>query len=188
MDKSVRTIFGDAATATLIEGSDVDSILEFEFGTDGSGYDKLIIPASGEKRKEVFDITENQDESGNIRTEENIFMDGAEIFNFTIDVVPKCIENVLKNNKLSDKDIDLFVFHQANKFMLEYLRKIMSISNEKFVVDMEDTGNTVSSSIPLALKRAEKSGRINKGDRLMLIGFGVGLSWGAIVIDWNNVD
>lgn len=185
MDKSVRTIFGDGAAAVLIEKKDALNIGNFEFGTDGSGYDKLIIPASGIKELSYDNADKEQiDSSKNVRTAKNIFMDGSAIFNFTIDTVPECIENVLEKNNMEKSDIDMFVFHQANKFMLDHLRKILDIPKEKYIVDIETTGNLVSASIPIALKNAELAGKIKKGDKVLIVGYGVGLSWGAVVIKY----
>lgn len=161
LDKSTRTIFGDAGAATLICDCN-GSIREFDLGTDGSGYESLIIP------------------SVNV----NLYMSGLDIFNFTIRVVPQSINNVLEKNNLTLDDIDLFVFHQANKFMLDYLRKIIKIPEDKFYVNMKDIGNTVSASIPIALKRARQDGKLHKGDKVLLTGFGVGLSWGSTIITY----
>lgn len=161
MDKSTRTIFGDAGAATLIcdcEGS----IGEFDLGTDGSGYESLIIPT----------------------VNANLYMSGLDIFNFTIRVIPQSIKNILEKNNLTLDDINLFVFHQANKFILDYLRKIIKIPEDKFYVNMKDIGNTVSASIPIALKRAEKERKLHKGDKVLLTGFGVGLSWGSTIITY----
>jgi 3-oxoacyl-[acyl-carrier-protein] synthase III len=183
LDKSTRTIFGDGAAATLIS-NEGHLIGEFDLGTDGSGYDKLIIPAGG-ARTPVSDITKiEKNDNGSVRTDENIFMSGTDIFNFTIRIVPKSINELLQSEGLTISDIDLFVLHQANKFMLEFLRKKIGIPESKFVIDMEDTGNTVSATIPIALKRAESCGRLKKGDKVLICGFGVGLSWGSAIIDW----
>ena len=111
-------------------------------------------------------------------------MNGPEIFNFTLDVVPKTFDEVLKKNGLTKKQIDLFVFHQANKFMLDVLRRTCLIPKAKFYVNMEDVGNTVSASVPIALARAEADGTLKKGMKVMIVGFGVGLSWGATIITW----
>lgn len=185
MDKSTRTIFGDGAAATLITESDIEKIGAFVFGTDGSGYKNLIIPAGGLRKPRNEDTKrEIHDDGGSIRTEENIYMNGSEIFNFTIRVVPKCFCEVLAKNNMEAEDINLFVFHQANKFMLDYLRKKMNIPEEKFYVNLSNIGNTVSASIPIALSMASAEGRIHKGDKIMLVGFGVGLSWGATIIQW----
>lgn len=182
MDKSVRTIFGDGATATFIDRKSSEKIGQFCFGTDGNGFDKLIIPSSGMNKAENNNAM--SDSNGNIRTPENLFMDGAEIFNFTIDTVPEVVNNVLKKNNLNLHDIDLFIFHQANEFILKYLKKIIKIPNEKFYVNLEKIGNTVSSSIPIALKMAENDNKLKKCYKVMLVGFGVGLSWGATIITY----
>ena len=157
-DKSTRTIFGDGAAAVLIDKEIAAKIGMFSFGTDGSGAEKLIV------RDGI------------------LFMDGPEIFNFTLDVVPKTIEDVLAKNGLTRDDIDLYVFHQANKFMLDTIRKVNGLPRDKFYVNLETTGNTVSSTIPIALRQLEEVGKLNSGMKVMLVGFGVGLSWGATVV------
>ena len=128
---------------------------------------------------------EKEDSNGNIRSEENLFMNGQEIFNFTIEVVPKTINQILKKAQLNQEDIDFFVFHQANKFMLEYLRKKTKIPKEKFIVSFSEYGNTVSSTIPIALKNKIDDGTIRNDHTILLVGFGVGYSWGATVLRWN---
>lgn len=183
MDKSNRTIFGDGAAATLIcEGG--HDIGEFNLGTDGSGKDYLIVP-SGASRLAVSEETSKEiEDNGSVRTQNNLYMNGPEVFNFSIRVVPQSIKNILDKHNLDLANIDLFVFHQANKFMLDYLRKKIKIPEEKFYFDMEDIGNTVSATIPIALKRAEEKGRLKKGDKVLIIGFGVGLSWGSTILTW----
>jgi 3-oxoacyl-[acyl-carrier-protein] synthase-3 len=109
-------------------------------------------------------------------------MDGGEIFNFTSKAVPELVENVLQKNNLKQDEIDLFVFHQANKFMINFLRKQLDIEKDKFYVFMENVGNTVSSTIPIALYEAQKEG-VLKGN-VLLAGFGVGYSWGATILKW----
>ena len=185
MDKSVRTLFGDGASATLINEYIANDIGNFEFGTDGSGWDKFVIPYSGARTaNNNQDLNEYSDDNGNVRSNRNIYMDGAEIFNFTIEKIPTAVRNVLNKNNLTMTDIDLFVFHQANVFMLDHLKKIMKIEDERFYISMENIGNTVSSSIPIALKTADSEGILHKGKKVMLVGFGVGLSWGATIVDW----
>lgn len=186
LDKSTRTIFGDAAAATLIcEGEDVHEIGDFDLGTDGSGADNLIIPAGGMKMpKTELTAIEEVDDSRCTRCQDNLYMNGAEVFNFTISRVPATVENILRKSYLTKENIDLFVFHQANKFMLDFLRKKLRIPAEKFYINIQDIGNTVSASIPIALKRAEAEMLINKNDKVMLVGFGVGLSWGSTILTW----
>ena len=182
-DKSNRTIFGDGAAATLVcEGG--HEIGDFDLGTDGSGKDYLIVPAGASRLARSEETAKEIDDNNSIRTQNNLYMNGPEVFNFTIRVVPQSIKNVLDKHKLELSDIDLFVFHQANKFMLDYLKKKMKIPDDKFYCDMEDIGNTVSATIPIALKRAEGKGKLKKGDRVLAIGFGVGLSWGSTILTW----
>lgn len=182
-DKSTRTIFGDAATSTLVSRNGHE-ILDFELGTDGSGKDILIIPAGGSREPCSVETSKEESYDGSLRSKNNLFMDGTEVFNFTIRVVPQNVSKTLVKHNLSIDDIDLFVFHQANKFMLDYLREKIKIPKEKFYINIHDIGNTVSSTIPIALKRAESEGRLKKGDKVMLTGFGVGLSWGSTIIKW----
>jgi 3-oxoacyl-[acyl-carrier-protein] synthase III len=186
-DKSVRTIFGDAAAATLIQGSSEisEAIYGFSYGTDGSGFNNLIVPSGGMRSpKSVISSIETVDVSGNIRSQDDLFMDGAEIFAFTMKMIPNTLDEILSNNNLSINDIDLFVFHQANKFMLDHLRKKLSIPEEKFYINFSDCGNTVSSTIPIALKRALQQDILKPGIKLCVMGFGVGYSWAGAIIEW----
>jgi 3-oxoacyl-[acyl-carrier-protein] synthase-3 len=187
MDKSVRTIFGDAAAATLVDGGGALGIGEFALGTDGAEPAHVIVPAGAMRRPRSGETgLAREDESGNVRSDDNIFMNGPEIFNFTLDVVPETLERTLALNGLAKQDVDLFVFHQANVFMLTALRRAIKIPEDKFFVDIADIGNTVSSSIPIALARAEAKGRLKAGMKVMVVGFGVGLSWGATVLTWTK--
>jgi len=182
-DISNRAIFGDAATATLISYENNYKIKEFTLGTDGSGKDNLIVKNRGMKFPFKSGAEEIEYGTGNFYTDNNLYMNGPEIFNFTIDNVPPLIHANLAINKLSMDDIDYFIFHQANQFMLEYLRKKIKIPTEKFCIDIENTGNTVSNTIPIALKNAIDKGIIRAGQKVMLVGFGVGYSWGAVTIE-----
>lgn len=175
-DKGNRTIFGDAATATLISTDGFAEIGDFVLGTDGSGAEDLIVKTGGMAFPEkANDLT--FDENGNPYSSDYLYMNGAAIFNFTLRVVPKMVRQTLEKNNLSNDDIDLYVFHQANSFMLTHLRKKLKIAEEKFFINMADIGNTVSSTIPIALKDAQNAGLL-KGN-ILIAGFGVGLSWGA---------
>ena len=182
-DKSNKTIFGDGATATIIEKSTKEGIFEFSLGTDGSGYKNLIVPNGGLRNKYDINAKEIDDGSGSIRTNNNLYMNGPEIFNFTIDAVPKVVSDVLKKNKTNIDGIDYIIFHQANKYMIEYLRKKIKIPKEKFYINMLYTGNTVSSTIPIALKDCFDNKIIKSGDKILIVGFGVGYSWGATIIE-----
>lgn len=178
-DKGNRTIFGDAATATLISSEGFAEIGNFVLGTDGSGAENLIVKTGGTAYPEKANDLEF-DENGNPHSSDYLYMNGAEIFNFTLRVVPKMIRQTLEKNDLSNEDINLYVFHQANSFMLSHLRKKLKISEDKFFINMAEIGNTVSSTIPIALKDAQDS-ELLKGS-ILIAGFGVGLSWGACTL------
>jgi 3-oxoacyl-[acyl-carrier-protein] synthase-3 len=181
-DKANRSIFGDGAAATIISETGVNKIFEFELGTDGSGMNNLIV-RNGALRNQFNPFEkETIDESGNLSNNNFLYMNGPEIFNFTIENVPTLVNKVLTKNSLSLESIDYFIFHQANKYMLDYLRKKTKIPIEKFYQNMENTGNTVSSTIPIALKDCFERNLVKKGDKVLLAGFGVGYSWGATII------
>jgi 3-oxoacyl-[acyl-carrier-protein] synthase-3 len=184
-DKSVRTLFGDAAAATLVraEPGELDAIGPFVFGTDGSGARNLIVPSGGMRcRTAAGEAAEDKD--GNWRSADDLYMNGAELFSFTMREVPDSINRLLRKTATAIGDYDFFVFHQANSYMLNHLRKVLRIPEERFVLAMADCGNTVSSTIPIALKHALQDGRLKSGHRVMLVGFGVGYSWGAVSLIW----
>lgn len=174
-DRSVRTIFGDAGTATLLEKRDgVGGIGPVVFGTDGRGGKNFVAPQGGFR--------------GAARESEGhraLWMNGPEIFNFTLSAVPQAVRAVLDRAQLSLEQIDLVVPHQANEYMLETLRKKLGVPSEKFVVELARFGNTVSGTIPIALACAMQQQRLRAGMKVLLIGFGVGYSWGAAIIDWS---
>lgn len=190
-DKSVRTLFGDAAAATLIEAvsSQEDSTpAPFAFGTDGKGGENLIVPAGGLRTPSTPETAQAvTDENGNWRSQNNLFMNGAEIFTFTIRTIPDCVNRLLTKAHKRIEDVDFFVFHQANQYMLEHLRKKMGIPPEKFSLCLGHCGNTVSSTIPIALKHASMEGQLQDGQLVMLVGFGVGYSWGATLLHWPTL-
>ena len=111
-------------------------------------------------------------------------MNGTEIFNFTLESVASLVKQILQKNQLQQEDIDLFIFHQANQFMLDYLRKKIKIPQEKFFIAMEHCGNTVSSTIPIAMKHAFAEEKIKKGSKVLIAGYGVGYSWGGTVLQF----
>ena len=182
-DKSTRTLFGDAAAATLVEASAERGIGEFVLGTDGSGAERLIIPAGAWARPSSPETrVETKNKWGNVRTPENLYMDGPEILKFSMEVAPGCMNDTLARNGTSLEGLRLVVLHQASHMMLVKLREVLSIPEEKFVFNIEKYGNTVSSTIPIALYDSMKSGRLGKGDSVLVMGFGVGLSWGGTVL------
>ncbi len=186
-DRSVRTLFGDAATATWIRRSDEPGLGRFVMGTDGSGAENLIVPAGGlRQRSSQKSSREFQDESGNTRSADHLSMNGPTLFEFALRRVPDLANRVLESNDLGgDCQPHWYVFHQASGFMLEQLRSKMSIPREKVVYHLREVGNTVSSTIPLALREYEQLGRFSVGEKLLLLGFGVGYSWGGTILTWR---
>ncbi|WP_309620626.1 ketoacyl-ACP synthase III [Salinibacterium sp.] len=185
LDKSVRTIFGDGAAATLVEATEgPEALVGFTYGSNGAGGKNLIVPHGGLRSGEDIAPKASMATRGLTESGYDLFMDGPEIFSFTIDIVPASVDEILAKAGVGFDDIDLFVFHQANAFMLEHLRKKLGIPKEKFFVALEESGNTVSSTIPIALTEAVRRGELAPGMRVMMLGFGVGLSWGGLVATW----
>lgn len=174
-DRALKTLIGDGATGFLVSEKSADNIGKFVFGTDGEGYKDIIIQAGGERMSLS---------STNGEMEENLTMNGINVFTFAITSMPPIIDEVLIKNGLTKDDIDFFVFHQANKTILEYLRKKINVPQEKFYINMASVGNTSSCTIPLALKMAEEDGLLKKGMAVLILGFGVGLSWCGTVVRW----
>lgn len=178
-DKGNRTIFGDAGSATLISTEGLAEIGNFSLGTDGRGAENLIIKTGAFRHKNAMnDLI--FDEKANPTSSDYLFMNGSEIFNFTIDIVPTLVKDILDKNELSKEDIDGYIFHQANAFMLNFLRKKLKIEEEQFHYYMSEVGNTVSSTIPIVLYEKLKENKL-KGN-LLLAGFGVGYSWGGCIL------
>lgn len=190
-DNAVKPLFGDAATATLITAVDTeaDGISGFAYGTDGSGAENLIVPVGGMKRPYgVTSVEESCDEYGNCRTNENLYMNGSAIMNFSLDKVPGAVDEILGKTGNTRNDVDYFVFHQANKFMLEFLREKCDLADCPYWNDVANYGNTVSSSIPIALKDLLAAGDNAGLKRVMILGFGVGLSWGGCMVDLTKIN
>lgn len=182
-DKSVRTIFGDGAAATLIApASGTARLGPFVFGTDGRGGPNLIVPTGGMRNPAgTSPAPDEEDEDGNTRNRDSLYMNGGEVFNFTLQRIPRLVADLMAKAELVEADIDLYVFHQANDYMLEALRKKLKLPTEKFWVSMSHCANTVSATIPIALVDAMAAGRLQPGSRVMLAGFGVGYSWGGCI-------
>ena len=180
-DKSNRSIFGDGAAACLISTEGFAEIGEFSLGTDGSGANNLIVKTGAARQK---DITGKfvEDEEGHIWYDDYLYMNGGNIFNFTLEAVPAMMKEILEKNKLEKDQIDYYVFHQANKFMLNTIRKVCVLPKDKFYVNLVSTGNTVSSTVLIGLKECMDNGTIKEGDKVMISGFGVGLSWGGTIL------
>lgn len=176
-----RVLFGDGATATVISKAGFAEIGESIYGTDGSGAEAIILKNRANRTPNITGY-ETIDDQQNVRRDDYFYMNGEQVFKFTIDRVPQLISDTLEKNHLGKESIDFYVFHQANKFMLNTIRKVCGISKEKFYVNIENTGNTTSSTIPIALKDCIDRQLIRKGQLVMVAGFGVGLSWSATVL------
>ena len=180
-DKSNRSIFGDGAAACLISTDGFAVIGEFCLGTDGSGAENLIVKTGAARcRKANGNVVE--DEDGHQRFDDYLYMNGSAIFNFTLEAVPAMMKVILEKNQMEKDDVDYYVFHQANKFMLNTIRKVCVLPKDKFYVNLEETGNTVSSTVMISLKDNLDKGVITPGMKVMISGFGVGLSWGGTIL------
>jgi 3-oxoacyl-[acyl-carrier-protein] synthase-3 len=187
-DKSNRTIFGDGSSATLITSEPNKErftafIGNFAYGTDGSGYEKLILKNSGIHHKCIKSEDRYDEEGSFVSNDDFLFMDGKEIFSFTAFEVPLLIKRILDSNGVRIEDVSMYIFHQANEFMLDFVRNRCKIPKERFYISLGDVGNTVSSTIPIALKRFIDESNIRIKDRILLAGFGVGLSLGGVIIE-----
>ncbi len=170
-NESISSLFGDAGTASLIEYKKNTKSF-FSFASDGVGYDNIIL-----KNPNFYPQKKN---------DKYLDMDGAKVFQFAITEVPKQINDLLIKNNINIGDIDFFVFHQANKFIIDHIKKKMSIPNNKILFSLEKFGNTNSASIPITLN-SNQSKIKNKPKKLLLCGFGVGLSWGSSIIDIDDL-
>ena len=180
-DKSNRSIFGDGAAACLISTEGFAKIGEFALGTDGSGANNLIVK-TGASRHKNHTGKSVEDVEGHIWYDDYLYMNGGAIFNFTLDTVPLMMEEILKKNHLERESINYYIFHQANKFMLDTIRKVCALPKERFYNNLSETANTVSSTILIALKDNLEKSSIFPGMKVMISGFGVGLSWGGTIL------
>jgi 3-oxoacyl-[acyl-carrier-protein] synthase-3 len=175
-DRSLRTIFGDGAAATLIDASDEPTLTAFQFGTDGRGADTLLV-AKGGARAEGDAIQPRHRQ----RWPSQLYMDGPSLINFTVAAVPELVEQVLAAANLKQDDIDLYLFHQATLKMLDQLRQRIDLTEEQMPMALKDYGNTVSATIPILIDEVRRDGRLQPEMRSMLIGFGVGWSWAGCI-------
>ena len=167
-----RVLFGDGSSSTIISKKKIRGsyeILNFLHGTDGAGHNNAIMKNFGNK----YRLSKNKKDN-------NLFLDGPGLYDFALNGIPNQIQIFLKKNKIKFNQIDYFVFHQANKFMLKGLQRKMKIPNNRIIIDMKNTGNTTSSSIPIVMKKHEK--KFQKGNKILLAGFGGGLSWGICLL------
>ncbi|MBC7256161.1 MAG: ketoacyl-ACP synthase III [Chloroflexi bacterium] len=179
-DRSTCVLFGDGAGAVLLRAAEGRAgILASLLGADGSGADLLIIPAGGSAQPPSRETVE-----GRLHY---LRMNGREVFRFATRVVPRAIEQVAQKAGLKVRDIDLIIAHQANLRILEAVAKRLDLPMERFVVNLQEYGNTSAASVPIALCEAIQNGRIQPGQHLVLVGFGAGLTWAAVALKWGEV-
>jgi len=185
-DRAVVPLFGDAGTATLLERCEPEQgFLGFKMGTNGKGAPYLIWPTSGLRKPRSEETSRiSADKSGNMRREDDMAMDGAAIFVFTLKTVPKMIEDLLTDAAMTVDDIDLFVFHQASELIVETSAKKLKIPRAKLHYKLHDVGNSGGSTVAVALTDAWIKGRIKPGMKIVLSAFGVGLSWAGTIMRW----
>jgi 3-oxoacyl-[acyl-carrier-protein] synthase III len=183
-DRSARVLFGDGAAVSLLEPGDAQhGMRDFIYGTSGKGHDCFWIPAGGARLpRSAATAMEEAESGGSTRTLENIHMNGMGVLAFVNSKVPKQVRALLERNQLSVDDVDLFVFHQASALALDALERALKIPPAKVYRKLSDIGNTVSASIPIALRCALDEGRVRSGDLVVLCGFGVGLSWASALV------
>jgi 3-oxoacyl-[acyl-carrier-protein] synthase III len=185
-DKVNAPLYGDAGTATIIEKGDF-GLSYFSLNSDGSGFEAIKIPAGGSRNmSDCENLKEKTDKYGNIRSDHQIYMDGGEVFNFTMREVPKDIKNLLSYANTDIESLDYMVFHQANKFMTDFFSKKLKVASEKIPYCLDKFGNTSSASIPLTISSELSSELKTKRKKILMSGFGAGLSWGTALIDFNN--
>ncbi len=177
-DRSTAMLFGDGGSATALEFDGTSDSMKFILGTDGGGYENLRIPAGGFRQRSSEDtLVRTAAVDGNLRGPEDLYMDGGEIFNFTLSAVPRLVKNLAKEIELDLATVDGFLFHQANEFMIKHIAKKLKLDLDKVPMTIGKYGNTSSASIPLTLTDWAHAGtNIN----LLMTGFGVGYSYGAV--------
>lgn len=168
-DYSTQLLFGDAAASFYLDSSSIDRIGSFIFGTDGSGYENIMI---------------KNDDENDFQSPKHYYMNNVNVFTFTITEVPILISDILKKNNLIIDDIDYFVLHQANKKIIQTIGNELEIPDEKLVIDMTEIGNTSSASIPICMRNLVNKGKLKDGMKILIAGYGVGFSWGGTVITW----
>jgi 3-oxoacyl-[acyl-carrier-protein] synthase-3 len=179
-DRSLRTIFGDAGAATLIDASDTPTLQGFKYGTNGAGANTLIVSNRGARPNETAISPRHRQ-----RWASDLYMDGPGIISFTLDVIPQVLSEVRQSCNLQEADVDLYIFHQATRKLLSLLHEQLDLNDERMPIRMEHVGNTVSCTIPILIKELRESGRIKRGANNIMVGFGVGWSWAACA--WQDL-
>ncbi len=187
-DKSSYPLFGDAGTATALVYDEQASNIYFNLQSDGNEYKSIIIPHGGGRHHiDMSSFEEHEVEPGIIRHQRNLCLDGMAIFNFSLREVAPNVNAALSFANRSKEEIDYFVFHQANLIMNESVRKKLKVEKEKVPYSLADYGNTSSASIPITMIHCLSNTLRNGQNKLLLCGFGVGLSWGSVILETNNL-
>lgn len=179
-DRSLRTIFGDAAAATLVEASDEQSMTGFEFGTDGSGGDTLLVRSGGHRGPETALEPRNRK-----RWPSELYMDGPSLLSFTVGAVPPVVDSIVRKANLTRDDLDLYLMHQATEKLLSQLQIALKIDPEKMPINLRDVGNTVSATLPILIDQLREQKKLDKTLTNLMMGFGVGWSWAGCV--WKDI-
>ena len=184
-DRATKLLFSDGAAATWVSGSGSNAgLIDIDCGAFGKGFDATWVPAGRSRRPSSTDTSwEREDASGNIRTMEQLHMDGKRMLAMVGSLVPKQVRQLLQRNGLTSDDIDLFVFHQASKLVLDSLEKLLRLPPDKNFRNLKELGNMTSASIPVALKDALEGGMLKRGDRVVISGFGAGFSFGSAILE-----
>lgn len=186
-DRGLVPLHGDAAVATLLEpaAEPGTGLLGVLLGTEGTGAKHLMIPASGARQPRTAETKRDiTDASGSVRTDEHLAMNGPAIFHFSVYKVPDVIRDALVKFRVTLEDVDLVIFHQANRTMLELIYKALGVPEAKRFYFLEKIGNTSGAATPLALAEAVRQGKVRPGSRVLLASFGAGLSWGVALLRW----
>ncbi len=183
-DKVNVPLYGDAGTATLIEKGDYGNSV-FILHTDGSGEEAVKIPAGMRNPLTPDSLVVTEREDGNKRNDIQVYMDGMEVFNFAIRVVPKGVKEMMKATDAELDDIDYIVFHQSNRFMTDFFVKKLKFNSDKVPYCIDRFGNTSSASVPLTIV-SELKDKLNVPTRVVMCGFGAGLSWGTALVNFND--
>ena len=183
-DKVDWPLYGDAGTATLVEKGDYGEST-FMLNTDGSGEEVLKIRAGMRHPITPDSCVEREWEDGSIRSDLEVFMDGMDVFNFAISKVPKSIKQLLKETDHTIEDVDYLIFHQANRFMMDFFVKKLKIAPDHVPYCINRYGNTSSASVPLTIS-SELSGKLGGEHTVVMSAFGAGLSWGSVIMQMRD--
>lgn len=172
-DRSTCVLFGDGAGAAVVSAEET-GVLELVQKSDGTGKGVLSC-----KARETRNLLNHESE-----TKEYLYMEGQPVFKFAVKTVPECVEEVLKKAEVKKEEIRYYILHQANSRIIQSVAKRLKEPEEKFPMNLSLYGNTSAASIPILLDEMNRNGMLNRGDKLVLSGFGAGLTWGAVLLEW----